>query len=1276
MTVVRRWQSAATDLFYMMTSSQIRQSFLDFFKSKQHTIVPSSSLLPDSPNLLFTNAGMNQFVPIFLGQVKCPYTPGRAADTQKCIRAGGKHNDLEDVGLDTYHHTFFEMLGNWSFGDYFKREAIDWAWELIVDVWKFPPQRLYATVFCPYVDMNRWNDELGQIVKLAEASIAGAQTGLKGTGNPASALEWADDEAAFQWALLFLKAGLDPITHIIPGNKKDNFWMMGETGPCGPCSELHVDLTPDGKTEGKLVNKGDARCIEIWNLVFIQFNANPDGTFSPLPAKHVDTGMGFERATSIIQGTKGFKDFAHTKISNYETDIFRPIFDALEKLSGKKYGSTLPQSAGSATVPVASVGVSPTEPSVAGATYYKRRLPHFERPWAKYTVTFSTHERHTLSPAARDVVLKSLLFGQEQRRYQLYAACVMPDHVHFLFEPQIKEQDKGGKPVFWPLDELLHSIKSFTAHEINRLQGTTGQVWENESFDRMIRGDADLEEKFHYICRNPWDSSVVSQTENYPWLWTPDVVARDAQHGDRDGRAPHSAEQIQIDVAFRVIADHIRTLSFAIADGIQPGNNDRNYVLRRILRRAVRYGRTLGFKEPFFYKLVDVLADTMGDVFPEIRARKRNVQDVIRTEEEAFNKTLDKGIQIFESYCERKSFLRGFVVGTLDRLQILSEKGDLNLTRGTTFDFENLRSAIHGIYQPAKDLLRYLGPAASQLQERNITKLIEITAELDGVLEKAFHNVGGNYPELVAETVSELRGLVTPLDSENILSGANAFELYDTYGFPLDLTELMARERGLTVDTAGFEKLMEEQRTRARAAQKKEVISLSQIETTTPTKFVGYENLSVQAKVLEVVGLKDKTAVILDTSACYAEMGGQVGDTGELEHGSQLWRVTNTQKSGNTWLHFIELGARPSRSQLGASRDEHSVGVTPTAAGETPALPIPGSVVTLSVEKPRRESIQRHHTVTHLLHWALHEVVSKDASQKGSFVGPDKLTFDFNSSPLTPQQVADIEKLVNERIVENAGVNWTEVSYADVKLRKDVIQFFGDKYGDTVRVVQIGGGAGKLDGYSMELCGGTHTRATGEIGLFRITGENAIAAGVRRIEAVAGLEAYRKATDEVALIKLLAGKVNSPVHELEKKIEALLEHQKELEKSLKVFQQREASNAASRLLEEIQTVNGMPAIIHNLGGVDGDFLQAVADSLKSRFKGVIVLGGGPHRGSVALIAAVTPEFTAKVQAGKIIQQIAPVVGGKGGGKPDNARGGGKDAGKLDEALAKAKTLIG
>ncbi len=1154
-----------------MTSAEIRQSFLDFFKSKQHTIVPSSSLMPDSPNLLFTNAGMNQFVPIFLGQTKCPYTPGRAADTQKCIRAGGKHNDLDDVGLDTYHHTFFEMLGNWSFGDYFKKEAIDWAWELVVEKWKFPPQRLYATVYNPDKSKN----------------------------DPSE----FDQEAWNFWAEKFRSVGLDPVVHIVNGNKKDNFWMMGETGPCGPCSELHVDLTPRRHTQGPPGHQGRGAGNEIWNLVFIQFNANPDGSFSPLPAKHVDTGMGFERVTSIIQGTKNLTDFQNAKISNYETDIFRPIFDAIEKLSGKKYGSTLPQVSGSATVPVAPVGVSPaelnekgarasspapvgvppTEPSAQGAKYYKRRLPHFERPWAKYMISFSTHDRRQLSPEARDIVLKSLLFGHNQRRYQLYAACVMPDHVHFLFEPQVKEQDKDGKPVFWPLPELLHSIKSFTAHEINKLEKTTGQIWENESFDRMLRGDADLEEKFHYICRNPWDSGVVPQTENYPWLWTPDAAAaRDAQLGDRDGRAPQnnapvSHEQIQLDVAFRVIADHIRTLSFAIADGIQPGNTDRNYVLRRILRRAVRYGRTLGFHEPFFYKLVDVLADTMGDVFPEIRAKKKHVQEVIRVEEEAFNKTLDKGIALLNEAMEFA------VTASMYRRDVGYATGG-----GSISDFEKEGDDVD----------------------------VFVMLELPG------------------------RGIV------KAISGDLAFKLYDTYGFPLDLTELMARERGLTVDKEGFEKLMEEQRARARAAQKKEVISLSQIETTTPTRFVGFDTLETDAKVLEVVSLKAKNAVILDTSACYAEMGGQVGDTGELEHGSQLWRVVNTQKSGNTWLHFIE-------------------------GGDAPAV---GMTVTLAVGKPRRQAIQRHHTVTHLLHWALHEVVSKEASQKGSFVGPDKLTFDFNSAPLTPQQVAEIEKLVNERILENAPVSWTEVKYAHIKERKDIMQFFGEKYGEWVRVVQIGGKPTGLDGYSMELCGGTHVRNTGEIGLFRITGESAIAAGVRRIEAVAGLVAYDKIKENAQLIEAVAGKVNSPVGELEKKIEALLAQQKELEKALRAANQRQAAGRAKELIGAAKTISATPAIIENLGDADGDTLQAIADALKTQFKGVIVLGGATG-GAVALIAAVSPEFTAKIQAGKLIQQIAPIVGGKGGGKPDNARGGGKDASKLNEALAKASEIL-
>jgi alanine--tRNA ligase len=1129
-----------------MTSAEIRQSFLDFFKSKGHTIVPSSSLMPDSPGLLFTNAGMNQFVPIFLNERApdvdkwpgaIPGKPTRAADTQKCIRAGGKHNDLEDVGLDTYHHTFFEMLGNWSFGDYFKKEAIEWAWELVTEIWKFPKNRLYATVYSPD----------------------------KAKGDPSD----FDQDACDFWSAKFTAAGLDPKVHIVHGNKKDNFWMMGETGPCGPCSEIHVDLTPAGDTKGTLVNKGDARCIEIWNLVFIQFNANPDGTFSPLPAKHVDTGMGFERVTGIIQNTNGFKDFSKT-ISNYETDIFRPIFDKLEKLSGKRYGSTLPGEHTRPRVLPTAPSRSAHEPSgVIQAEYSRRNLPHFERPWAKYMVTFSTHDRRQLAAPERDIVLKSVLYSHEHQQCQLYAACVMPDHVHLLLEPQIKEEGMDGQPVFWSLSEILQGIKSASAHNINQISGQKGHVWEKESMDRMIRGESDLEEKFHYICRNPWQGGVVPETEDYPWLWTPENSGEhtrprvspsapslmaspavkdavdEASTAAREG-ACAPPEQEKIDIAFRVIADHIRTLSFSIADGILPGNNDRNYVLRRILRRAVRYGRTLGFHEPFFYKLVEVLAEKMGGVFPELRKKQSHVQEVIKAEEEAFNKTLDRGIEVFNNY----------------------------------------------------------------LREMKRTS-------------KVMTNVG--WVEM---------------------PGDWAFTLYDTYGFPLDLTQLMAREHGFEVDTAGFNKLMDDQRTRARAAQKKEIIAASNVDTSHPTQFVGFDHLSASATVREVVNVKDKLAVTLDVSPMYAEMGGQVGDTGEAQVGGKIWHIVNTQKVGNTFLHFL------------VDKD----------------APEAGAAIELRVNAARRGAIQRHHSVTHLLHWALHEVASPDATQKGSYVGPDKLTFDFSSAPLTPAQISDVEKLVNERILENAGVTWSEVPYAQVKGRKDIMQFFGEKYGDVVRVVQIGGQPGALDGYSMELCGGTHTRATGEIGLFRIVSESAVAAGIRRIEAIAGLRAYDKTREDAALIASVAGKINAPIADVEKKIESLLAQQRDLEKQLQSARQKQAAETARGLVAKASTTGAVPSIVENLGAADGDFLQSIADALKGQFKGIIVLAGTAN-GAVSLVASVSPEFTSTFQAGKIMQAIAPIVGGKGGGRPDNARGGGKDVAKIDEALQKARATL-
>ncbi|MDQ2868031.1 MAG: alanine--tRNA ligase [Verrucomicrobiota bacterium] len=1170
-----------------MTSAEIRQSFLDFFREKEHAIVPSSSLLADSPNLLFTNAGMNQFVPIFLGQQKAPWQPPRAADTQKCIRAGGKHNDLDDVGLDTYHHTFFEMLGNWSFGDYFKREAIEWAWELVVARWKFPAQRLYATVYKP------------------------------GSGEPAA----FDQEAYDFWAAKFREADLDPAVHIVSGNKKENFWMMGDTGPCGPCSELHVDLTPDGGTRGALVNAGDPRCIEIWNLVFIQFNANADGTFVPLPARHVDTGMGFERVTSIIQGTKNLTDFSRS-ISNYETDIFRPLFDEIEMLSGEKYTSTLPDSvdwgarapspalsgasplnlprdgsgpaaargaqqsdrggrAPQTRIDIAfrviadhirtlsfaiadgiqpgnegrgyvlrrvlrravrygrtlgfhepfffklvdkladtmgdvfpelrkkqqlvrdtikreeeafnktldkgialferevarlekredaqsfhapgSAGASPavsgasfeTFPPASGARYHKRRLPHFERPWAKYAVAWSTHERRVLSPAGRDIVLQTILHDAG-KKYELYAACVMPDHVHVLLEPQIEENDEHGKPAFFSLGEVLQTLKSVSSHRINKASGEKGaQVWENESFDRVVRSDRDLEEKFHYICRNPWDAGVVTEREDYGWLWTP-------EHARMAGEAPATAGG---------------------APALTGGGGD----------------------------------------------------------------------------------------GTL------------------------------------------------------------------------------------------------PADAA--ISGEFAFRLYDEQGFPVDLTELMARERGLTVDTAGFEKLMEEQRTRARQAQKKTVIEVSDAGAKETTTFLGYEHDHTGADVREIVPAKNGSAVILNNSVCYAEMGGQVGDRGELSAEGKTWRVVNTQESGGAYLHLLE-------------------------GDETPE---PGDHVTVRYDIERRRAIERHHTVTHLLHWALHQIVSPDAAQKGSYVGPEKLTFDFSSSALTKEQVQAVESAVNQRIADNAPISWTEIPYAEAKQRADVQQFFGDKYGGRVRVVQIGGDAGALTGYSMELCGGTHVRHTGEIGWFKIVSESAIAAGVRRIEAVAGDELMKWAANEAArqqasfeiLAKRKEGATELPhfAHGNDaaaallsldaraaalKKLEAQV-HEAE-KQNAKVEETRRQSRAAEFATELAAIHAGKSFCVAELKEADGALLQSTAELLRAQINGPIFLAGIAND-RVDLVALVPKEQTAKVRANELMQQIAPLVGGKGGGRPDSARGSGKDVRKLADALTKVRELL-
>ncbi|MDD2709665.1 MAG: alanine--tRNA ligase [Verrucomicrobiae bacterium] len=881
-----------------MTSREIRQSFLDFFRSKQHTIVPSSSLLPDAPNLLFTNAGMNQFVPIFLGQQPCPCSPPRAADTQKCIRAGGKHNDLEDVGLDTYHHTFFEMLGNWSFGNYFKKEAIGWSWELVVGEWKFPKERIYATVYKPE------------------------------DGDPSV----FDQEAYDHWKAIFEHEGLDPDVHIRTGGKKDNFWMMGETGPCGPCSELHVDLTPKGDTEGRLVNEGSPDCIEIWNLVFIQFNAQAGGKFGELPAKHVDTGMGLERVTSIIQCTRGMTDFS-LPISNYDTDLFSPVILQLEALSGKKYLGTLPN------------------------------------------------------------------------------------------------------------------------------------------------------------------------------------------------KTPKN-EQERLDIAFRAIADHARTLSFAIADGILPGNEGRAFVLRRILRRAVRHGRVLGLHAPFFHKLAGIVIDEFGSVFPELRQRREKVQQTVLAEEKNFNETLDRGIEIFENA---------------------------------------------------------------------IQKIPEKTG------------------------------------SPRVFPADVAFKLHDTYGFPLDLTQLMARERDVEVDLEGFEKFMTQQREMARAAQKKEVIEVAvQDKNSIQTQFMGYDTLSVETEVLDVLEAGGKKAVILQASPFYAEMGGQAGDQGTLREGGQTWRVIDTRKQGDLHFHLL-------------------------AEAEAPAK---GAKVTATVDASRRAAIQRHHTATHLFHWALHKTVDPESRQRGSFVGPDYLRFDFNlSQALTKPQIEKIESLVNGRIQEKTPVKTSDCSYTDIQRDKSILQFFGDKYADKVRVLQIGD-------FSKELCGGTHVKNTGDIGLFKIKRETAVAAGIRRIEAVAGPAAQKWMAEHQA--QQAAGEEKA----------RLKEQQIEQEKQRKAKRKIELQTMAGELTPaNLPQCHGAPLLIRRLDEMDGEDLRTLVECFRqANYPGIAVLGGVKD-GRCSFIVMIPPSMAGKLHAGQIVKQVASVTGGAGGGKPDVAQAGGKDPSKIGEALALAEKLI-
>lgn len=935
----------------MMTSAQIRQSFLDFFQEKQHAVVPSASLMPQSPGLLFTNAGMNQFVPYFLGVWTPPWKPARATDTQKCIRAGGKHNDLEDVGQDSYHHTFFEMLGNWSFGDYFKKEAIAWAWELIVERWGFPVERLYATVYAPD----------------------------KSKGDPGE----FDQEAYDTWAALFAAKGMDPKVHVVNGSVKDNFWMMGETGPCGPCSELHVDLTPEGDTQGRLVNGDSDKCIEIWNLVFIQYNAESDGTFRPLPACHVDTGMGFERACAMMQCTKGFTDFS-CRVSNYSTDVFRPIFSRIEEISGRKYVDIYPQDA-----------------------------------------------------------------------------------------------------------------------------------------------------------------------------------------------TPEQQETLRESVAFRVIADHIRTLSFSIADGILPGNNGRNYVLRRILRRAVRYGRTLGLEKPFLSELVDTLAGEMGRVFPELVGRKSTIKEVLLREETSFNETLDRGLELFD-------------------------------------------------------------------------KEVAATGKV---------------------------------------SGDFAFKLYDTYGFPIDLTALMARERGLEVDSVRFDELMEEQRQRAKAAQKKQVVRALDLKTEQVTEFTGYTEDATTATVTEVHEAEGILFVITDKTPFYAEMGGQMSDGGTLSLGGDSCPVIGVQQIGKARAHLISM-----------------------ADGVSPAV---GDTVELQLDVERRRALESHHSATHLLHKALRTLVSEDIAQQGSLVDADRLRFDVNSGAISKADLRRVEVLVNQWINEDLPVVCNEYPMTEIKKHPEICQFFGDKYGDVVRLVQMGGEAGAFNGVSMELCGGTHAASTKQLGFFKIKSEGAIASGVRRIEAATGAAGYEVVRDMVAaripegkemLDKLTEanGKladlgqpivpvpsndakpaqklreakdiatINSLLDDYNAYCDKLKECAIEAEKQLKKAQVAAAAGAADALLAEKLT--GGNVVVCAEGG--NELLTELFNGLRKRHYAAAAFLVADDGTSLSLGAYCGEAAQAAgLKAGDLIRTLAPIVGGKGGGKADMARGSGKNVSAKAELVAKATEAL-
>ncbi|HEX6334991.1 MAG TPA: alanine--tRNA ligase [Flavisolibacter sp.] len=871
----------------MMTSAAIRKAFLDFFRERGHQIVPSAPIvIKNDPTLMFTNAGMNQFKDYFLGNQQAPWP--RVADTQKCLRVSGKHNDLEEVGVDTYHHTMFEMLGNWSFGDYFKKDAIAWSWELLTKVLGVPEDRLYVTVF-----------------------EGDAQEGLP-----------RDEEAAAAWA-----TWISP-DRILLGNKKDNFWEMGDTGPCGPCTEIHVDTRPDDERkllDGKtLVNADHPQVIEIWNNVFIQFNRLKDGSLQPLPAKHVDTGMGFERLVRVLQG----------KQSNYDTDVFSGTIAAIETITGHKYLSS-------------------------------------------------------------------------------------------------------------------------------------------------------------------------------------------------ESRA---------DIAFRVNADHIRAISFTIADGQLPSNTGAGYVIRRILRRAVRYYYSyLGYQQPMLYQLVPVVAEQFADVFPELKKQEAFVGKVIREEEEAFLRTLEKGLK-----------------------------------------------RIEAIIASAKETI----------------------------------------------------------------SGREAFELNDTYGFPLDLTTLIAHERNLKVDEAGFEAARREQQERGRKAGQVDTEDWVSLREISSSEFVGYDQTTATAHVVKYrrVKAKGKEAfqVVLDQTPFYAESGGQVGDTGMLVAGSEKIRIVDTRKENDLIIHIAE--------KLPAD-----------FGGEVQAI----------VDAGKRKATAIHHSATHLLHAALRQVLGTHVAQKGSLVHPDYLRFDFSHfSRMTDEELRQVEAIVNEKIRANIPVVIRNMPKEEA-MKTGAMALFGEKYGDVVRVVTID------PGYSVELCGGTHVGMTGELGSFIITSETAIAAGVRRIEAISGIKAeeyHREQTTQLRAIRDLLKNPKDPA----KAIQSLFEENAFLKKQVERFELGQLAAMRDQLLQKVQPVNGAGFIGEVVEASSADALKKLAFELKPRVPGHIIALAAAIEGKASVVLLFDEAVSRQkgLDAAAIIRQdIAPLIRGGGGGQKTLATAGGQDISALHQVIETVKGLL-